>query len=264
MRLLKLIVITLVGVLTLGLTTGYNDRASASGARHPLAQGQMLKAGAVGVAPERSGRWVQFIRAATVRKYITNPSVKASDKVFQPGMWFHADDGGGNAVWALGYVCPNGGRFCNKHDNIKGFVLRTALPSLASLERGDSESTAELTDFAPASAEPIVSGNEALYVAASFAPAAAQTASAAGRETLRVCPNVKRPLWVRDNNLHPIGLIYPEPGEKIVVDKYTDGHPNDGKRRWVLGWFYSKGVSPRGRYGRVLLRDDNGFQLICR
>ena len=81
---------------------------------------------AAGPAPERSGYWVRVARNASVRMYPGGPEVRAGFRL-HPGQYFHVDPKGANGAWALGFACPNGGRYCNSRENIQGFILKSAL-----------------------------------------------------------------------------------------------------------------------------------------
>jgi hypothetical protein len=202
----------------------------------------------------QSGRFVQFTRRATVRKFMGGGEL-AVQKVYQPGQWFHVYERMGNAAWAGGYVCLNGGRFCNQHDNIKGFVLRSSLPSLASIERQAPSSEPPLPAFT-ATADAMPFQNEVHYLAAGFSLSAAGSPAPA-RTVLRVCPG-RRPVWLRNNKLHPIGYLTTSPSDRFVVDRPS---PNGN---WIMGWGYGGAVNPNNNYGRLLMSDEKGYKLMCR
>lgn len=188
---------------------------------------------AAGPAPERSGFWVRVARNASVRMYPGGPEVRAGFRL-HPGQYFHVDPKGANGAWALGFACPNGGRYCNSRENIQGFILKSAL--------GARISSREAPDVRLA-ASPAFEVVEA----AALNPFVAVAYGAPFNSSRVVCA---REVWVRDNRLHPIGIL--RRGDRFVVERYTDGSGNSGYPVWALGRAYGRGVNPQGKHGRVM------------
>jgi hypothetical protein len=201
-------------------------------------------AAAAAPAPERSGFWVRVARNASVRTYPGGPEVRAGFRL-NPGQYFHVDPKGSNGPWALGFACPNGGRYCNSRENIQGFVLTSALGARVSAH-GDSDSGLAASTADEAGHAPVPS--ESVYATASFNSFAAVSYAAPYDSSRRVCA---REVWVRDNRLHPIGIL--RRGERFEVERYTDGSGNSGNPVWALGRAYGRGVNPQGKQGRVMV-----------
>jgi hypothetical protein len=201
------------------------------------------------IIQNRSGYWVQVARNASVRQSPGGPEVKQGFRL-QPGQYFHVETRGGTASWALGFACPNGGRFCNSRENLPGFVLRSALGARISANTLEEPVKATFAAFY----EPEIAGTS-LNDVPHFMPAgyispntAERTVTSAAATTRTVCA---REVWVRNDRLHPIGVL--RKGERFAVERYTDGSGNSGNPVWALGRAYGRGVVPQGAYGRVMV-----------
>jgi hypothetical protein len=75
---------------------------------------------------DRSGYWAVVSQRASVRQFPNGPEVKQGFRL-NSGQYFHVDPKGGNSHWAMGFACPDGGRFCNSRENLQGFILRQSL-----------------------------------------------------------------------------------------------------------------------------------------
>lgn len=251
MKNLRLITFALALLLVSGgALVPYRLAFAGSRARADLFDGQMhamVGAGyvaAAGVTPERSGFWVRVARNASVRLYPGGPEVRNGFRLY-PGQYFHIDPKGANGQWALGFACPNGGRYCNSRENIQGFILSNSLGTRVSAH-GDSDlklAASSADEFGDA---PSRFGFD--YEAASFNSFAAVSYAAPYNSARLVCA---REVWVRDNRLHPIGIL--RKGDRFEVERYTDGSGNSGYPVWALGRAYGRGVNPQGKQGRVMV-----------
>lgn len=199
---------------------------------------------AAGLAPERSGFWVRVARNASVRLYPGGPEVRAGFRL-HPGQYFHVDPKGANGQWSLGFACPNGGRYCNSRENIQGFILNSALGVRVSTH-GDADAGLAAAAAVGVGGAPARSGLD--YEAASFNSFAAVSYAAPFTSSRRVCA---REVWVRDNRLHPVGIL--RKGDRFDVERYTDGSGASGHPVWALGRAYGRGVNPQGKQGRVMV-----------
>ena len=86
-----------------------------------------------------------------------------------------------------------------------------------------------------------------IYEPAAFNPFTAAAYGAPFNSSRVVCA---REVWVRDNRLHPIGIL--RRGDRFVVERYTDGSGNSGYPVWALGRAYGRGVNPQGKRGRIM------------
>ena len=199
------------------------------------------------LVPERSGYWVQVTRRASVRKYPGGPEVRPGFRL-EPGQYFHVDPKGGDAHWSLGFACPNGGRYCNSRENLPGFTLRSALGAQVSANPAETSADSTLLAFSEAETDATPVQGGARYMPALFHSFAAGTnAVSFAAATRRVCA---REVWLRDNRLHPIGILYA--GDRFDVERYTDGSGNNGHQVWAIGRAYGPGVKPQGKHGRVM------------
>lgn len=200
------------------------------------------------VTPDRSGYWVQVIRSASVRKGAGGPEVNPGFRL-QPGQYFHVENKGGNASWALGFACPNGGRYCNSRENIPGFVLRSALGARVSTNTSEAPVNATLAAFSESEIGVVSSPAAARFIPATYiSPNTAEfNITPVAATTRTVCA---REVWLRNDRLHPIGVL--RKGDRFDVERYTDGSGNSGNRVWALGRGYGRGVIPQGTYGRVM------------
>jgi hypothetical protein len=214
--------------------------ASEMGAVNAALQKKQMKQG---------GYWVQLRRAASVRDYPGGKTIVREGKPvkLEAGQWFHIDPGVGTATWALGYCCVGGGRGCNRHNSVPGFILRAALfprhatyhvppvePSKAAsnlIEVSHADGKGN-TDFVPAFFHAFPTG------AGVIAPQ---------NETRRICA---REAWFRNNKLRRIGIL--RKGDSIIVERYTDGSKNDKRRHWAIGRGVGRGIQPNRSYGHVL------------
>jgi hypothetical protein len=201
-------------------------------------------AAAAGLAPERSGFWVRVARNASVRLYPGGPEVRAGFRLY-PGHYFHVDPKGANGQWSLGFACPNGGRYCNSRENIQGFILISTLGARVSAH---GASDLRLAAAAAVGVGDAPARSELEYEAASFNAFAAVSYAAPFTSSRFVCA---REVWVRDNRLHPIGIL--RKGDRFDVERYTDGSGNSGYPVWALGRAYGPGVNPQGKQGRVMV-----------
>lgn len=216
-----------------------------------LAWLSLLGAGGVPAAQAQGqyGYWVQLARNATVREYPGGPTVVRNGQPvgLKAGHWFHLDPGVGNNAWGLGYACVGGGRGCNRHNSVPGFILRSAL-SGRTASRGADTARTEVASAGP-DAESFEAGGEARYLPALFV----STAAGVGTPFLRaperrICA---REVWLRDDRLHRIGIL--RAGDHFYVERYTDGSKEDGARRWAIGRASGHGIMQGREYGRVLV-----------
>lgn len=196
------------------------------------------------------GYWVKLARAASVRDYPGGKTIIRDGKpvILKAGQWFHMDPGVGTAAWALGYACVGGGRGCNRHNSVPGFILRSALSSHhAAYEAQPSELFASILHLIP------VKDTGGMRVSG-FAPTLfSDLRTGAGivarpTQERRICA---REAWFRDDKLHRIGIL--RKGDSVIVERYTDGAENDGRRRWAIGRGVGRGIQPNRNHGRVLV-----------
>lgn len=193
---------------------------------------------------DRSGYWVSVTQKASIRRFPGGAEVRPGFRL-SPGQYFHLDPQGGNAQWALGFACPNGGRYCNSRENLQGFILRCSLGNRVSVN-----SSADLTaGTVLASSDAAKRGDTqvagALYL---HALSSVNAASLALDSERHVCA---RDIWLRDDRLHPIGLLHQ--GDRFVVERYTNGSGNKYDV-WAIGRAYGPGVNPQGKRGRLMAK----------
>ena len=202
------------------------------------------------VLQKQYGYWVKLARPASVRDYPGGKTIVRDGKpvTLKAGQWFHIDPGVGTAKWGLGYCCVGGGKGCNRHNSVPGFILRSAL-------------TPRNATYKVLPAEPSVAAFNSIEV--SYAPGTGATglvpvffnpfATGAGviasqNQKRRVCA---REAWFRDDKLHRIGIL--RKGDSIIVERYTDGAKNDKRRHWAIGRGVGRGIHPSRNQGRVLV-----------
>jgi hypothetical protein len=194
-------------------------------------------------AQSQSGYWAQVAaRDATVRDRPGGRVVKTLAR----GQYFHVYSSyAQNPSWLMGYACVNGNRGCANRQSVPGFILRSALSGRASADEARPAHGFLMASFAPTFADGggWLSPAGADFTTAVFMTTAASlpAATAVRGETRSVCV---REVWMRNDRLWPIQLLYK--GDKFIVERYTDGSPNDGRARWAIG-------RARGVYGRVLV-----------
>jgi len=199
-------------------------------------------------AQRQNGYWVQLARNATVREYPGGPTIVRGGRAVElkAGQWFHIDPGVGTKAWGLGYCCVGGGRGCNRHNSVPGYVLRSALSNQTASHAGQAaEPEVSAASSAPASFTP--GAGVGYSYALSVAPYAGVGAPFRGHER-RICA---REAWFRNDRLHRIGIL--RAGDRVYVDRYTDGSKEDGQRRWAIGRGVGPGITPGRNYGRVLV-----------
>lgn len=254
---LKFIAIAIAILLTFGMTFALSQPSSMTTQTHVdsfridgIQRGTQVEPAAASiVTPDRSGYWAQVVRSASVRMSPGGPEVKNGFRL-QPGQYFHVETKGGNASWALGFACPNGGRYCNSRENLQGFILRGSLGARVSANASEPDAKATLADFTDIETDFDSSPDAASFIFAKYiSPNRSERSVTVSAATMRtVCD---REVWVRNNQLHPIGIL--RKGDRFKVERYTDGSGNSGKPVWALGWAYGAGVIPRGAYGRVMV-----------
>lgn len=258
MKKAKVIVIAIALMLVAGLALMVNRQspATAQPIIRPVTEpefqpAQEVKTVAVNASVhDRSGYWVLVNQAASVRRFPSGPDVRQGFRL-RPGQYFHLDPKGGNASWAMGFACPNGGRYCNSRENLQGFILRHTLGGRVSTHATDDlkEATVLLASLKKA-------GNgDALQAGALYVPtmlsghtATLSPVSVTVDSERRTC---SRDLWLRNDRLHPIGLLHQ--GDRFVVERYTNGSGNKYEV-WAIGRAYGPGVNPQGKRGRVLAK----------
>jgi hypothetical protein len=190
-------------------------------------------------AQGQSGYWAQVVaRDATVRE---RPGSSRVVKTLTHGQWFHVYPSyRQNPSWRLGYACPNGNRGCGNRESIPGFILASALSGRAATEADDARPRRlfqqALFVLPPAGDARDSRGGVTLAAAAYAAPAPAPRFA-----ERTVCANEA---WFRNDRLWPIQILYR--GDRVLVERYTDGSPNDGRARWAIG-------RAKGLHGRVLV-----------
>jgi len=211
-----------------------------------IPKGTQVEPAASTVTPDRSGYWAQVTRSASVRRNLGGgPEVRQGFRL-QAGQYFHVETRGGNASWALGFACPNGGRFCNSRENLQGFVLRSALGDRVSANPSETPNNLVFAAFSGFETGVVSSqGKLAMYIDQNTAGSNIRLAASTSRT---VCA---REVWMRNDRLHPIGIL--RKGDRFEVERYTDGSGNSGRPVWALGRAYGGGVKPQGLQGRVMV-----------
>lgn len=194
------------------------------------------------------GYWVKLVSTASVRDYPRGKTIIRNGRpvVLKANQWFHIDPGVGTAKWALGYCCVGGGKGCNRHNSVPGFILRSALSSRAAtykvLPAAPSRDAFNLTEVGYAPDQ-----GDADFVRAVFNPAPAGVGVIGTQNAKRrICA---REAWFRNDKLHRIGIL--RKGDSIIVERYTDGAKNDKERHWAIGRGVGRGIHPSRNYGRV-------------
>ncbi len=198
-------------------------------------------------AQRQHGYWVQVMRNATVREYPGGPIIVRAGKPVElkVGHWFHIDPGVGTHAWGLGYCCVGGGRGCNRHNSVPGYILRSALSTQTASHIAQPSGPETTAGNSPLN---FTAGGEAGYTPALFVATALRANAVLQGHERRVCA---REAWFRNDRLWRIGIL--RAGDRVVVDRYTDGSKEDGKRRWAIGRGVGPGITPNNSYGRVLV-----------
>jgi hypothetical protein len=259
MKSLKFTATTMVIVSLTGMVLVLNARPSRASIRDAdsFNERQVLlanasKMGAVNAAlqqKKQGGYWVELVSNASVRDYPRGKTIVRNGKpvTLKAGQWFHIDPGAGTAKWALGYCCIGGGRGCNKHNSVPGFILRSALsPRRANYKLLPAEPSKAAFNLIEVSYA--LGKGHPDFVSAFFNPFPGGTGVIASQNQKRlVCA---REAWFRNDKLRRIGIL--RKGDSIIVERYTDGSQNDKRRRWAIGRGVGRGIQPNRSYGRVL------------
>lgn len=195
--------------------------------------------------PRQGGQWVRLVSNASVRDYPRGKTIIRDGKpvVLKANQWFHIDYGVGTAKWALGYCCVGGGKGCNRHNSVPGFILRSTL--------SPRNANYKVLPAAP-------SGTAFNLMEASYAPDQVHTdlvpalfnsfptgVTGPQNEKRRICA---REAWFRNDKLRRIGIL--RKGDSIIVERYTDGSKDKG-RHWAIGRGVGRGIHPSRNHGRV-------------
>ena len=196
----------------------------------------------------QGGYWVKLVSNASVRDYPRGKTIIRGGKpvILKADQWFHIDPGVGTAKWALGYCCVGGGKGCNRHNSVPGFILRSALASRTAdykaLPAASSGTAFNLMEVRYAPAQ----GNTGLVLVFFNRLPAGLGVVVPQNQKRRICA---REAWFRNDKLRRIGLL--RKGDSIIVERYTDGSKNDGGRHWAIGRGVGRGIHPSRNHGRV-------------
>lgn len=190
-------------------------------------------------AQGQSGYWAQVVaRDATVRE---RPGSSRVVKTLTHGQWFHVYPSyRQNPSWRLGYACPNGNRGCGNRESIPGFILASALSGRAATEADAARPGRvfhEALFVQPRAGDSVASRGGVTFTAGAYAA----PAPALRFVERTVCADEA---WFRNDRLWPIQILYR--GDRVSVERYTDGSQNDGRARWAIG-------RAKGLHGRVLV-----------
>lgn len=217
----------------------------------------------------QNGKWVKLTRSAAVRKSPGGKTIVRDGKpvALKAGQWFHLEPGVGTATWALGYCCVGGGKACNRHNSVPGFILRSALsPATAKHNVKHKVLFVIRTALNLVEASGVLRNAHPTFVSRLFGPLRAGMELVAPQNQVfnpspmwlapiasqnqerRICA---REAWFRNDKLHRIGIF--RKGDSIIVERYTDGSQSDKKRRWAIGTGLGRGIQPNRNHGRVLV-----------